>query len=393
MIEQLIRDNACINMRLDTKINNQQGRYWLAMRQIIFAVTDLRSRSGTFTNPWNSANVDLYRVPELKHIPDRLSDLVDARTIELNQIALATGRRILIQWSGGIDSTMILASFIKNLSSADIQNVSVILTLSSIAENFDFYRDHIAGRIDCINWLDIAIDNEFLDSNILIHGDPADCLFGPSTAMYERLIPTGEHLQPYQNHLKLIAKSIEIRNINKIKKLNVAGFGTWYVNKITRNLEQSAPAGVETIADWWWWHYFNFKWQFSIIRPFMRRRTNGIELIPLRTDAVADYLNNTYFNTDLFQQWSYSNLPYHVGYDIRNHKRQAKEYIYELDHNPVYLEHKIKMESAPIYDHYDHAQGLKIDRAVLWDQNWQGYYKDHPGLTSACIEYLEQYKG
>jgi hypothetical protein len=389
-VNELIKTNSCVMVKPNTKIRNPKGRFWVAQRYIVMAVTDLRARSGEFETPWNAATDPLFKLPPLIHINDRLSDIVDQRAIELNQTAKDQNKHIMIMWSGGIDSTLVVSSFIKNLSAADLQNVTIVLTLNSIMENYNFYQTQIAGRVNCVSWLTVNFTNEFLEKNIVLHGDPGDCLFGPSISMYKDLMPDCKHLESYKNHLTTIAKTIEERNKEAVLKFNVTGIGKWYADRITRNLEESAPADITNVAEWWWWHYINFKWQYSIMRPIFRRKTDGSELSPTTRENIESYCQNSFFNTDRFQQWSYSNLPYHVGNDQKNHKKQAKDYIYELDNDDVYRTHKIKIESVPVYD--DSAYFI-TKRPLLWSADWTGYHTEHPGLTDACVLHLEKFRG
>jgi hypothetical protein len=208
-----------------------------------------------------------------------------------------------------------------------------------------------------MQWLDVLITNDFLEQNMLLHGDPADCLLGPSIMMYEKLMVDGRHLLPFKDHVDLIAKSIDSKKISLIKQLAIPGFSRWYAEKITNNLLEVAPENVRTVADWWWWHYFNFKWQFSLMRPFVRRKVDGAEHDPIYTANLQGYLDTAFFNTARFQQWSYSNLHTLIGNSIANHKKQAKEYIFELDKNQTYLDYKVKTESMPIYDNPREMRG------------------------------------
>lgn len=389
-INTLIKSNSTLTLRLSTPINNIKGRYWINLRTMLFGVTDIRARVGTFSNPWSTESSDTYRVPPLIYINDKLKDIVDARAVELNHYAKKTNKRILIQWSGGIDSTLVLSAFIKNISATDLLNVSVILTLNSIIENYDFYCTQITGKISCINWLDIEITDDVLRNNIILHGDPADCLFGPSISMYQSLMHDNTHLAPFKDNINLVAKTIDRSKLDVVNKYQIRGFGKWYTEKITDNLLEIAPDNITSIADWWWWHYFNFKWQFSLSRPFLRRRTNGNEDVGLSPALVTEFLETAFFNTDRFQQWSYSNLPYLVGNDIKNHKQEAKQYIYELDKNQKYLSCKTKVESMPVYDH---GLVLNLRRPIMWDQQWKGYHTNYPDLLQTCVEHLEKYKG
>lgn len=389
-IDELIKSNSTLVLRTYSPIKNIKGRYWVGIRSMLFGSSDVRSRIGTFNNPWLAESSIIHKPPPLIYINDKLKDLVDARAIELNDYAKKNNKRILIQWSGGIDSTLVLSAFIKNISAADLSNVAVILTLNSIIENYDFYRTQIAGKISCVNWLDIEITDEVLRNNLILHGDPADCLFGPSISMYGPLIADKRHLEPFKDNINLIAKTIDLPKFDVINKFQLQGFGRWYAEKITENILEVKPDNITSIADWWWWHYFNFKWEFSLSRPFQRRRTLGNENTGLSTDLINEFFYTAFFNTHRFQQWSYSNLPYLVGNDVKNHKREAKQYIYELDQNQKYLTHKVKVESVPIYD-----QGLALNlrRPIMWDQNWKGYHTDYPKLVHTCVSKLEQYKG
>jgi hypothetical protein len=389
-ITQLIRNNRHINIPLTGGMNNINGRYWLSMPSIIFALTEIRARSGTFANPWQSGKSEVCAPPPFTTIPDRLSDLLDQRAVELYAIAKSQNKRVLIMWSGGIDSTVVVSSFIKNLSVADLDNVSILLTMNSITENPDFYQSHISGRIHCMPYLDYVVNKENLNKYMLLHGDPADCLFGPSTAMFADLIPTGDHLKPFKDNVNLIAKSIDRKSLKVIKQHRVEGFGNWYANKITNNLLEVAPPGVDTISDWWWWHYYNFKWEFSIWRYVFRRKCGGYEKEPLSESDIKQIVDHTYFNTPKFQQWSYTNLKNHIQTDLKSHKLQARQYIYELDHNQLYFNRKTKFESVPTYN-----QGslLRLNKPFLWSHDWTGHYPDEPYLKLACINMLESYKG
>ena len=391
-VEQLLKNSSHINTATVGIVNNLKGKYWYHIKDIIFAIAEVRARQGTFTTPWSATTSALYAPPELIYINDKFDDIVNDRVIELNQIAKSQKKKILIQWSGGIDSTLVLSAFIKNLSPQDLENVSVVMTINSILENYDFYITQIKDKLKCVQWLDIIITNDFLEQNMLLHGDPADCLLGPSIMMYEKLMVDGRHLLPFKDNVDLIAKTIDSKKISLIKQLAIPGFSRWYTEKITNNLLEVAPEHVRTVADWWWWHYFNFKWQFSLMRPIIRRKVDHAVNIPLHPEILQDYLDTAFFNTARFQQWSYSNLPNLVGNSIANHKRQAKEYIFELDKNQTYLDYKVKTESMPVYDNPREMRGTLI-RPIVYDQNWRGYYSDYPGFNKAYGEKLETYKG
>jgi hypothetical protein len=373
------------------KIQNKPGRYWNNAKNVVVAVTDLRARAGTFVTPWSAKSDPLFTLPPWTPITETLAHLLDERAVELATIAKMQGKRILVWWSGGIDSTLVLSSFIKNLSASDLEIVTVLLSSESIGEHPEFYKNFIHNRIHCMPYLDFRLNNSTLNEYIVLTGDPADCLFGPSTGMYRHLMADGRHLLPFNDNRKLIANAIELRNLALIKSENIEGFGNWYVDKISDNILEVAPPDVTSIADWWWWHYYNFKWEFSVWRPMLRRKCNGDEFDPIEDCNLQSFAEYTYFNTAKFQQWSHTNLKTLIGNDIAAHKKAARDYIFELDRNQVYYDTKIKRESVPLYDN---SKGRKLRRPILWDKHWVGYFDfHHKELKAECIDRLEHYKG
>lgn len=362
-------------------VNNLYAKYWTSITSVVFGSNDIRARIGTFTNPWGAKSCDLFKPPPFNFINTSLSDLLDQRAIEINLQANKSHKRIALMWSGGIDSTTVLSAFIKNSTQEQLSNITVVLTPSSILENFNFYKNFIYEKFECVSYHTIDITNEFLDNNILIHGDPGDCLFGPSLSMYEPMLQDRSHLKPWKDNLHNIVEYIDRKaNQNKIPN----GFAQWYADKITNNLLETQPPGVESVADWWWWHYYNFKWEFSVWRPFFKMRSNLQD--PISNTNIESLVTNTFFNTDAFQQWSYSNLKTHVGSSKQDHKMQAKKYIFELDADSIYFNNKIKVDSGPKnWEHRVHP--------MYYDTNWVGHYLYEPGVKDTAMQLLEDFQG
>jgi len=388
---EILQNSRVVNVRM-VPIQNKFGRYWNTTRYAVPAVTDLKARTGRFNTPWNTELDPLFKLPELRFIPDRLSDIMDERAIELNAIAKSTNRKIMIMWSGGIDSTAVLTSFIKNLSTQDLENVTVVLSGESIIENPVYFEKYIHNKIKFIPYLKYCLDRTTLDTCINLNGDPADALFGPSFSMYRQYVHDGTHLKPFRFNTRLISEPILRYGEPFIKKFMCPGFDTWYVQKITKNLLEVAPEGVETISDWWWWHYVNFKWEFSIWRSLLRRKALSAEAESFTREQIEFFVKTTFYNTERFQLWSYSNLRNHIsGNDASSHKREIKNYICEFDSNTVYRDQKTKVMSIPIYDHsfyYD------VRKPFLIGNDWIGYHdNEHPELVEICRQHLEDFRG
>jgi len=349
-------------------------------------IIDLRARVGTFTTPWNIPSNSLYKIPEFKIINDSLEDLLDERALEIYNSAKKTNKKIAIMWSGGIDSTSVLTAFLKNVPVADKNIITVVCDTNSILENIEFYKKYISNKLTCIHYRTINITQEFLQSYILLHGDPGDCLFGPSISKYQYFIDRGLHLEPWKNHLDKMKELLEIPHIDPTSYQ--PGFGDWYVNKITNNLEETKQSTYLTsIAEWWFWTYYNFKWEFSCQRPFAYLRRDFTT--KFSDNVIKEFAQNTFFNTEKFQQWAYSNIKKNIPKDFSLHKKEVKMYIYEFTKNLDYLKHKSKLPARPA--NLDLITSSPF-QPIYYTKNWQGVLDDSLSIQTLKV-LLERYQG
>ncbi len=381
--ESLLVDTKFMSGR--DRVINPHGKLWTLLASHLVGTTDLRARSGKWTTPWDAPSDSRFAPPKLEYISDDLASLHDRRALELFAHAKQTNKKIMVLWSGGIDSTAVLSSFIKNIPQNELKDyLAVTLSTVSIFENFGFYSKFISNKLECHSYSSIEVDNEFLRKYILIHGDPGDCLYGPSVGLYMSYIQDGRCRESYKKHIKDFPKLFTLPENSRFHNKD---FGDWYVNKITDNLLDVNPDNVESVGDWFWWTYFNFKWEFSIQRPFyFNRKDLGS---PLDLDLVDDYIENSFYNTDKFQLWSYSNLKNLIVKDRSTHKLAAKQYIFELDKNQAYFENKIKIAGAPANIAWRMVRYLPM----YYDKDWRGHWWYEPGVTEECLEKLNSFQG
>ena len=363
---------------------NPDAQKWFGIIRTIIGVSDWRCRTGTFNNPWNSVSQSEFAAPALAYTPDSFDDIANARAVELLDEARRTQRKLLVLWSGGIDSTFVLSSFIKNMSPEDRDLIVVCCNFTSILENTQFYVDHISNKLQCMDYQEFDLTPEFLNTHIVIHGDPGDCLQGPSVPAYARFILGGRHKQPWKNHIAELKQSCQMHTSNPHY---TEGFGDWFVDRVSNNLEEVAPENVKTVADWWWWTYYNFKWEFSCQRPlYFSRRDPTTEFTQ---EQIADYARNTYFNTTSWQMWSYTNLDRLIGLERNTHKHFARDYIFELDRNEIYYSTKIKTAGAPA----DIDSRRTADLPFYFDQSWKGHYWFDTAVAEISTKLLDRYNG
>jgi hypothetical protein len=363
-----------------------EGQNYVLIPQILIGTRDFKARIGTFNDPWNSKVSPLYAAPSLTFINDSLADLADKRAIELIKRAKDTNRNIIIMWSGGIDSTFVLTSILKNISEADHELLTVFLTTHSISDNPEFYFKFLSNnkKIRIMNASDFNIDNSFLDKNLLLHGDPGDGVFGPSSRMYKFFSENSIHLEPWKKHLKTITQLFE-PSIEKDMFVQ-PGIGNWFTNIITRTLEESGYADhVSTVADWYWWTYFNFKWagicSYPLHNGILEKGKQGIT-----EENHKFYADNIFFHTPEFQHWSYSNLKELIGLDVfKTHKLKAREYIYEFDKNFQYFSRKRKTASPPPNNRQQKSC------LIGHDKDFKPIYLDTLVARNAVIMLLKKY--
>jgi hypothetical protein len=313
---------------------------------------------------------------------------MDLRAEEIYQQAQRTNKKIMILWSGGIDSTSLLVAMLKIVPATEQrQRLIVCLNSDSVVENLVFYKKFISNQLPVLNSKLVELDNNFLNQHIVLHGDPADALFGPSASKYVHLISKQTHLQPWKNHVDLLYQCF-----NAFPEIFHESTGRWLVDKIINNLEETQPEQVITIADWFWWLYVNFKWEGSLWRPFHSTLIRKNQNVAISEQHSRDYLDTVFFNAEYFQRWSYTNLQNLFPNGLASHKHEIKKYIFEFDKNACYQQNKRKTFSISV----DLINGSTNDdsiRPVYYDQNWIGYTLLDAGVEEEILELLHNYKG
>ena len=114
-------------------------------KNIIMNVLPLVDRSGKIQMPYNFSIYEDFRMP----VPDNnfnleYKDCCEIRTKEIVELSDKLQIPIRILWSGGIDSTLVIISFIKLLGlSAAKDRLIISLSASSIQENYYFYCHYL----------------------------------------------------------------------------------------------------------------------------------------------------------------------------------------------------------------------------------------------------------
>jgi len=279
----------------------------------------------------------LFPLPKFKRTNETLEEICDRRALELLERAEKCGVRIYVLWSGGVDSTLVLVSLLKNATNAQKNSLIVLLSEESITEYPYFYENHIRGRL---NMEPTAIFPFVLGTkDIVTNGELGDQIFGSpfSTQALMRMFGNSIIHEPYKKNILF-----EFYNA-KTKDKEVTDFYLSLFNK----LMLAAPVKITTYFDYFWWLLFVLEWQACFMRILQFTREENIKNI------TQEYISTNlapFFGTEDFQMWSMNNLDKRIkdtSWD--SYKWPSKDIIYNFTKDLNYYEQKGKEPSVSIW--------------------------------------------
>ena len=335
--------------RLDTVLSGMDPldrrmlSYFCKMSRDNFASqTGLLSRTGKNIFPFTQDVLQMTDTVMPVYDPDfdlTWEEVTDQRAHELEQRMLNENKKLVVLWSGGIDSTCIMAAILKNFQPANRSRVTVACTIHSAIENPVFYVRHIVPHFTVIDY------NQFINNSLttvtdtlVVDGFAGDLLHMSMTPSLDvcMAVRQGEMLaydwrtqpDPLINYLGQVTDSVE--------------FATWYYDRNKANIE-SVDVPVETYFDFMWWIGFNCEWySWGLHAWFFCYRHLNIPYQECKSKSVG------WFRTDSYQQWAMNNNGANVkhGLDLGSLKLWPKKYIYDVDHNEDYRRYKTKINST-----------------------------------------------
>lgn len=313
---------------------SDQWDHWTKRPNFDSGTHSLYVRNGSNNLPFDNSIVNLmsWQIPRYDpHYSVSFSEITDRRCRDLR--ASRFDRPWVVYYSGGIDSTGIVCSILKNLPKADLDNITIACNPSSIYENPKFFFTHIQPNFRLLSSAEI-IDRETSDRYYYFNGEPADQLFAGS-----------------------IAQSMALRNPEALSKNCVTDpddlityigqkvdpdFGIWYYETVLENL-QSSDVPVETYHDFFWWTFFNHSWVSVKFRLMLIAAWD-------RTGSARPYLENfvNWYDTEDYQRWAMvsNTIGKKYGADVGEYKKTARNYIYQFNKDPYYHRFKTKTSSA-----------------------------------------------
>lgn len=318
----------------------------------------LVDRSKAIQMPYNfnvSPNSEIPSIPV--GFNKTYENICNERAIEILEKQKQLNIPIYLLYSGGIDSTLVLLSLLKNKPLNELKDILVVaMSPESIGENPNFYKNYIYGKLRIVSSENF---NGFFDgTKLVLGGEHNDQLFGSDViAKINRVRPFSEALLPYSKDY--------IAGFFKYKGMSEESANWWY-NMLVWHSKQ-APCEIKSNFDMLWWLNFCFKWQSVFYRILVRVAPNQ------RSNISQNFIDNYFvhfFNTPDFQIWSMTNSSLKINSSWDSYKHIAKEIIHAYDGNTEYMLNKSKIGSLSRLFKY---------KTIPW------------GLTSD-FEYIDKFK-
>ena len=254
----------------------------------------------------------------------------------------AGARKIYIFWSGGIDSTLVIASFL--LAGVDASNIVIVCNQESIQENPKFWKNIVSEKFSCVSTDEFFLKYKtVLPQGVLVEANPADTTFGDFDLKIapNRLVDTLTAAPEASNLVKHYTSLHPAIPLNRIEK------SIDIVNKTV----SGSPAPITTMFDWLRWVNINFIWM------------SVNESLRSRVHAQSDTFY--FFNAPAMQKWASKNVS--VDYIVNKYYKHVlmKETIFEVFEDSDYFDNKIKWPSV---------SRRFLNRSALFSTTNQHYY-------------------
>jgi hypothetical protein len=310
--------------------------------------------------------------PDLSKVPPDLLDfenITDKRAMELLAFAVPF-ERIYLFWSGGIDSTTILCSLIKNWSNTDLEKITIVMNDFCIEENQFMYYKYILGKYKTVRTDDfwnrtLTMNN----NNVYVTGDCAESLMGCTEInKFDSFFPGA------------FAKPVHSQTDNIIKYfMQSTGNKSWAEFALEHIFESLAKNNitVTTVYDFLWWIEFNWNHalNFYYILYIFGLVDNTIDVRKFLTTNMFAY----YDSVD-FQYWSIQA----IGTDrkiqdtILSNKISQKKYIHAVNGDTEYLKNKTRVGSISknlVWREMKFLLGIDTDFNIYYRDPYNCYEK------------------
>ncbi|MDF1667562.1 MAG: hypothetical protein P1V97_37845, partial [Planctomycetota bacterium] len=289
-------------------------------------------------------------MPKKDHLANFDSDLKTVmieRALELLGQAEEEDKEIEVFWSGGIDSTAIIAALVMAASPNQLKRVVARLDDQSIEEHPAFYRNIIKSQLRIEELDGLSISREMKRDRLSVTGECGDQIFGSATMKKCFAIPSyvRELGLPNRFAAGLKARWQDTALATMLDKKIVTKRDEW-LEWFEPQLKRS-PLPIVSTFDFLWWLNFSLKWQTVSLRCF----NNSWDQLENQSEAGLDPLKGIhhFFRGYSFQLWSCKPENHARKFadltDWKSYKEPLKRFIFDFDKNESYYKYKEKVGS------------------------------------------------
>lgn len=267
-------------------------------------------RSNIIKNPFNSIITN--PLPKFdENFKLSYEEILMLRVEEIYKLYQLTNKKFRLLYSGGIDSTTILTSFIKYLGlSKSSKIIEIYCTPDSVDENPWIWEKYILKENFKIK---SSLDHPHMwnDNIFTLMGEGNDHIFGCLNGPWNKFAGEDNLYQP-------VEKEIIIKFLIWSNKSSNIEDATYAANHFIK-LAKVAPFPVDNMYLFIWWYKLLLEWEGIMIRVLAQSTL---------TDAKTENLLQ-FYNTENFQQWSmhfHRNHPKEFAEAI-NYKSECKKFI------------------------------------------------------------------
>jgi len=219
-------------------------------------------------------------------------------------------------WSGGIDSTMVLAWLMEIAPARD--QLEIFYTCDSIKTNPEFVSEIMKRNFRVTLWSD-EWENLFDKDKMILTGMSADQL----TASLD--------ISFYQDHGEWLFKSW-------IDFFQHTGKSHEFIKKCNLMFSQ-CPVEIHTVLDARWWFYFYIRYDYWLTRDWEKNLEN-----------FGPTNNKCFFNSAEFNNWSMHNKHMILGDAYTTYKQIFKDETAKIWPNEKFRINQVKTDgSNPLY--------------------------------------------
>lgn len=265
------------------------------------------------------------------------ADICDRRAKSIIDQAKQSNKKIIVLWSGGIDSHLILVALLRNGAT-----VSIASTAQSILEHPKFYENFIKDKIEIIYYHDLKFNPQESKDVLYIGSAMADTLVGGSIIVHY-LYANYEQAQRKILH----NGNININDIAKFWQMFGKNFDNRYAEIFVEQVKIAADKLNTDISTWWqFWNFADmiYRSSYDYWYHWPQYHHHGASSGSL---ANLDSWDIHFFMHEEFYDWALhkATLEDKIGNSVFTYKKAYKDYIYQFDRDENYRNFKLKVNS------------------------------------------------